>query len=93
MLLRDGSNMCTNTTNEVESMGMPPKETVYARSKLHLQGISDDEFDSMVAEQIKKDYGDHLISQECEGTFKIKDGKVTDISISKIAFTPIFRDK
>lgn len=92
MILRDVLNMSMNTKNEAKNMGLPPKETVRVRSKLQLQGITDDEFVSMVTETIKKDYGDHLI-QECEGTFKLKDGKVTDISISGIAFIPIFRDK
>lgn len=42
-----------------------------------------------------KDFSDSLIgySQECEGTFKIKDGNVTDINITWIALIPRFRDK
>lgn len=31
--------------------------------------------------------------QECEGTFEIKDGNVTDINITGIALIPRFRDK
>lgn len=31
--------------------------------------------------------------QECEGTFEIKDGNVTDINITEIALIPRFRDK
>lgn len=31
--------------------------------------------------------------QECEGTFKVQDGKVTEIDITGIALIPRFRDK
>ena len=31
-------------------------------------------------------------SQECEGTFKIKDGNVTDIHLTGIALIPRFKD-
>lgn len=41
---------------------------------------------------IREDYNDGL-SQECEGTFEIKDGNVTDINITGIALIPRFRDK
>ena len=53
-----------------------------------------DEFLNRIKE-ILKDYNDRLIgySQECEGTFKIKDGNVTDINITGIALVPRFRDK
>ena len=99
MLLRDGSNMCTNTNNETEGMGLPPKEefirAVYFGDRSYEEKIADpDEFLDMLKEELK-DYNDRLIgySQECKGTFKLKDGKVTDISISGIAFIPIFKDK
>ena len=53
-----------------------------------------DGFLNLIKEKLK-DYNDRLIgySQECEGTFKIKDGKVTDINIKGIALIPRFRDK
>ena len=53
-----------------------------------------DEFLNLFKEKLK-DYNDRLIgySQECEGTFKIKDGNVTDINITGIALVPRFRDK
>ena len=41
---------------------------------------------------IREDYNDEL-SQECEGTFKIKDGNVTEINVTGIALIPRFRDK
>ena len=91
--------MSMNTKNETESMGLPPKEefikTVYFGDRSYEEKIADpDEFLTMLKEKLK-DYDDRLIgySQECEGTFKLKDGKVTNISISGIAFIPIFRDK
>lgn len=31
-------------------------------------------------------------NQECEGTFEIKDGNVTDINITGVALMPRFRD-
>ena len=53
-----------------------------------------DEFLNLIREKLK-DYNNRIVgySQECEGTFKIKDGKVTDIDIKGIAFIPRFRDK
>lgn len=53
-----------------------------------------DEFLNTLREKLK-DFNNRVIgySQECEGTFKIKDGKVTDIDIKGIAFIPRFRDK
>lgn len=42
-----------------------------------------------------KDYSNRLIgySQECEGTFKIKNGEIVDIQLTRIALMPKFRDK
>ena len=53
-----------------------------------------DGFLNLIKEKLK-DFNNRVIgfSQECEGTFKIKDGKVTDIDIKGIAFIPRFRDK
>ena len=53
-----------------------------------------DEFLNTLREKLK-DFNNRIVgySQECEGTFKIKDGKVTDIDIKGIAFIPRFRDK
>lgn len=47
---------------------------------------SPDRFLNLIKEKLK-DY-----SQECEGTFKIKDGNITDIDITGIALVPRFRD-
>ena len=53
-----------------------------------------DGFLNLIREKLK-DFNNRIVgySQECEGTFKIKDGKVTDIDIKGIAFIPRFRDK
>lgn len=53
-----------------------------------------DDFINLLKEKLK-DYNNRLIgySQECEGTFKIKDGEVTDINIRGITLIPRFRDK
>lgn len=32
------------------------------------------------------------LNQECEGTFEIKDGNVTDINITGVTLMPRFRD-
>ena len=41
-----------------------------------------------------KEYSDRLIgcSQECEGTFKIKNGEIVDIHLTRIALIPKFKD-
>lgn len=41
-----------------------------------------------------KEYSDRLIgcSQECEGTFKIKNGEIVDIHLTGIALIPKFKD-
>lgn len=53
-----------------------------------------DEFLNLIKEKLK-DFNNRIVgySQECEGTFKIKNDKVTDIHITGIAFIPRFRDK
>ena len=41
-----------------------------------------------------KEYSDRLIgcSQECEGTFKIKNGEIVDIHLTGITLIPKFKD-
>ena len=53
-----------------------------------------DEFLNTLKEKLK-DYNNRIIgySQECMGTFTVKDGKVTDIHLSGIVLIPKFRDK
>ena len=52
-----------------------------------------DEFLNTLKEKLK-DYNNRIIgySQECMGTFTVKDGKVTDIHLSGIILVPKFRD-
>lgn len=66
----------------------------YIDAKIPEEIKDTDGFLNLIREKLK-DYNDRVIgySQECEGTFKIKDGKVTDIDIKGIAFIPRFRDK
>ena len=56
--------------------------------------MSEEDFEKFSKEFLKlirEDYNDGF-SQECEGTFKIKNGKVTDINITGITLVPRFRD-
>lgn len=52
-----------------------------------------DDFLNILKEKLK-DYNNRIIgySQECMGTFTVKDGKVTDIHLSGITLVPKFRD-
>ena len=53
-----------------------------------------DEFLNILKEKLK-DYNNRIIgySQECMGTFTVKDGKVTDIHLTGIVLIPKFKDK
>ena len=52
-----------------------------------------DEFLNKLKEKLK-DYDNRIIgySQECMGTFTVKDGKVTDIHLTGIVLIPKFKD-
>lgn len=55
--------------------------------------MSEEDFEKFSKEFLKlirEDYNDGF-SQECEGTFKIKNGKVTEINVDGIALIPRFR--
>lgn len=59
-----------------------------------LEEIKNSDEDLNLIKEILKDYNNCLIDfQECEGTFKVKDGEVTDINITGIALVPRFGDK
>lgn len=78
-------------------MGQIKLETqspMYFGGKFPEEIKNSDEFLNLLKEKLK-DYNDRLIgySQECEGTFKVKDGEVTDINITGIALVPRFGDK
>lgn len=77
-----------------EQIKLEMQSPQYIDAKIPEDIKDSDEFLNLIKEKLK-DYNDRLIgySQECEGTFKIKDGKVTDIDIKGIALIPRFRDK
>lgn len=77
------------------------------REEYEKQKIEQIKFGDKVPEEIKdtdgflntlkeklKDYNNRIIgySQECMGTFTVKDGKVTDIHLSGIILVPKFKD-
>lgn len=66
----------------------------YISAKIPEEMKVPDDFINLLKEKLK-DFNNRVIgfSQECEGTFKIKDGNVTDINIKGIALIPRFRDK
>ena len=79
---------------KMEQIKLEMQSPMYFGDKVPEEINDSDEFLNLIKEKIK-DYNDRLIgySQECEGTFEIKDGKVTDIHLTGIAFVPRFRDK
>lgn len=79
---------------KMEQIKLEMQSPLYFGDKVPEEIEDSDEFLNLIKEKLK-DYNDSLIgySQECEGTFKIKDNKVTDIHITGIAFIPRFRDK
>lgn len=78
----------------MEQIKLEMQSPMYFGDKVPEEIKDSDEFLNLIKEKLK-DYNDRLIgySQECEGTFKIKDGNVTDINITGIVFVPRFRDK
>lgn len=79
---------------KTEQIKLEMQSPQYIDAKIPEEIKDSDGFLNLIREKLK-DYNDRLIgySQECEGTFKIKDGKVTDIDIKGITFIPRFRDK
>ena len=78
----------------MEQIKLEMQSPMYFGTKIPEEIKDSDEFLNLFKEKLK-DYNDRLIgySQECEGTFKVKDGEVTDINITGIALVPRFRDK
>ena len=66
---------------------------VYFGDKVPEEIEDTDEFLNTLKEKLK-DYNNRIIgySQECMGTFTVKDGKVTDIHLSGIVLIPRFKD-
>lgn len=79
---------------KTEQIKLEIQSPQYIDAKIPEEMKVPDDFINLLKEKLK-DYNDRVIgySQECEGTFKIKDGEVTDINIRGIAFIPRFRDK
>ena len=71
----------------IEQTKLELQSPQYIDTKIPEEIKDSDRFLNILKEKLK-DYNKRLIgySQECEGTFKIKDGNVTDIKITGIAF-------
>lgn len=74
---------------KMEQIKLAMQSPMYFGTKIPEEIKDSDEFLNLIKEKLK-DYNGY--SQECEGTFKIKDGNVTDINITGIALIPRFRD-
>lgn len=79
---------------KMEQIKLELQSPQYIDARIPEEIKDSDEFLNLIKEKLK-DYNDRIIgySQEYEGTFKIKDDKVTDIDIKGIVFIPRFRDK
>lgn len=79
---------------KMEKIKLEMQSPLYFGDEVPEEIEDSDEFLNLIKEKLK-DYNNRLIgySQECMGTFKIKDDKVTDIHITGIVFIPRFRDK
>lgn len=79
---------------KMEQIKLEMQSPQYIDTKIPEELKDTDGFLNLIREKLK-DFNNRIVgySQECEGTFKIKDGKVTDIDIKGIAFIPRFRDK
>ena len=79
---------------KIEQIKLELQSPVYFGDKVPEEIKDTDEFLNTLKEKLK-DYNDRIIgySQECMGTFTVKDGKVTDIHLTGIILIPKFRDK
>lgn len=79
---------------KMEQIKLEMQSPEYIDAKIPEEIKVPDGFINLIKEKLK-DCNDRLIgySQECEGTFEIKDGNVTDINLTGIVFVPRFRDK
>lgn len=78
---------------KIEQIKLELQSPVYFGDKVPEEIKDTDEFLNKLKEKLK-DYDNRIIgySQECMGTFTVKDGKVTDIHLTGIAFIPKFKD-
>ena len=83
-----------NEEQKIEQIKLELQSLVYFGDKVPEEIKDTDEFLNTLKEKLK-DYNDRIIgySQECMGTFTVKDGKVTDIHLTGIILIPKFRDK
>ena len=78
---------------KIEQIKLELQSPVYFGDKVPEEIKDSDEFLNKLKEKLK-DYDNRIIgySQECMGTFTVKDGKVTDIHLSGIVLIPKFKD-
>lgn len=78
---------------KMEQVKLELQSPVYFGDKAPEEIKDTDEFLNTLKEKLK-DYNNRIIgySQECMGTFTVKDGKVTDIHLTGIALIPKFKD-
>ena len=78
---------------KMEQIKLEMQSPLYFGDKVPEEIKDSDEFLNTLKEKLK-DYGNRIIgySQECMGTFTVKDGKVTDIHLTGIALIPKFKD-
>lgn len=78
---------------KIEQIKLELQSPVYFGDKVPEEIKDTDEFLNTLKEKIK-DYNNCIIgySQECMGTFTVKDGKVTDIHLTGIVLKPKFKD-
>ena len=77
----------------IEQIKLEMQSPLYFGDKVPEEIEDTDEFLNKLKEKLK-DYNNRIIgySQECMGTFTVKDGKVTDIHLSGIVLIPKFKD-
>ena len=78
---------------KMEQIKLEMQSPLYFGDKVPEEIKDSDEFLNTLKEKLK-DYGNRIIgySQECVGTFTVKDGKVTDIHLTGIVLIPRFKD-
>ena len=78
---------------KTEQLKSELQSPLYFGDKVPEEIKDSDEFLNTLKEKLN-DYNNHIIgySQECMGTFTVKDGKVTDIHLTGIVFIPRFKD-
>lgn len=101
------TDLLEHIENEIVKLSEAPEVEEWLEKSTKNKKIEQIKFGDKVPEEIKdtdgflntlkeklKDYNNRIIgySQECMGTFTVKDGKVTDIHLSGIILVPKFKD-